>query len=306
MSALASEPSANRAGYRRGVALVLLAGLCWSTMGLIIRLMEVAGTWQILLTRSITLVLLLLVVLALRHRGRPDLAIRRAGLPGVLGGLGLVVAFSGGVHAIIHTSVANAVFLFASAPFMVALLSRLVLGESVRRGTWIAMAAALVGVALMVGQGVAAGRLAGNVTALLSAAGFALFTLALRRGRSSDMLPAVCLGGLFTAVTSAVVCLATGQAMILPPHDFALAVGLGLFQLGLGLVLYTLGSKAVPAAELALISMSEVVMAPLWVWLFLGETAEPQILIGGAVVLAAIGGNALSGLRRRPPPIGAV
>ena len=234
MSALASEPSADRAGYRRGVALVLLAGLCWSTMGLIIRLMEVAGTWQILLTRSITLVLLLLVVLALRHRGRPDLAIRRAGLPGVLGGLGLVVAFSGGVHAIIHTSVANAVFLFASAPFMVALLSRLVLGESVRRGTWIAMAAALVGVALMVGQGVAAGRLAGNVTALLSAAGFALFTLALRRGRSGDMLPAVCLGGLFTAVTSAVVCLATGQAIILPPHDFALAVGLGLFQLGLG------------------------------------------------------------------------
>ena len=78
---------------------------------------------------------------------------------------------------------------------------------------------------------------------------------------------------------------------------------MGIFQVGAGLILYTLGSRSLPAAELTLLSLAEVLLGPLWVWLFLGEEAGQNTLIGGAILLTAIAGNAMSGKRRKPPPI---
>ena len=99
------------------------------------------------------------------------------------------------------------------------------------------------------------------------------------------------------------ICLGLGLSFELSPVDGGIAMGMGVFQVGAGLILYTLGSRSLPAAELALLSLAEVLLGPLWVWLFLGETASVNTLIGGAVLLAAIAGNALSGKRRKPPPI---
>ena len=82
-----------------------------------------------------------------------------------------------------------------------------------------------------------------------------------------------------------------------------IAFALGVFQVGAGLAIYTIGSKVVPAAELALLSMTEVLLGPFWVWLFLGETASLYTLIGGVILLFAIAGNALTGLRRKPVPV---
>lgn len=78
---------------------------------------------------------------------------------------------------------------------------------------------------------------------------------------------------------------------------------MGVFQVGAGLAIYTIGSKVVPAAELALLSMTEVLLGPFWVWLFLGETASVYTLIGGVILLLAIAGNALTGIRRKPVPV---
>ena len=292
--------------YRQGVALVLLAGACWSIMGLVVRLMEAATAWQILFYRSLSLGVFLLLVLTIRSRGRPFRVFRRAGLPSLLGALALVLAFCGSIFAIRNTTVANAMFLFASAPFMAAVLGLLILKESVRRATWIAMAVGAVGVALMVAEGIALGHFLGNAAAVGSALGFALFAVALRRQYKEDMLPAVCLGGFFTAAVAGAMCLSGGEGLAILPHDLLLTLVLGIGQLGLGMTLFTIGSKSVPAAELALLAMSEVVLGPLWVWLVLGETAGFWTLVGGAVLLAAIAGNAVSGLRRKPPPIGAV
>ncbi len=292
--------------YRQGVALVLIAGACWSFMGLGVRLMEAATAWQILFYRSLSLGIFLFLVLAIRGRGRPIHMMRRAGLSSLLGGLALVLAFCGSIFAIRNTTVANAMFLFATAPFMVAGLGLLILKESVRRATWIAMGVGGFGVAIMVAEGLSLGHFFGNVAAALSALGFALFTIALRWQHKEDMLPAVCLGGFFTTVVAGIMCLATGQGLDVSAYDSLLALILGIGQLGLGMTLFTHGSKAVPAAELALLAMSEVVLGPLWVWLALGETAGHWTLLGGAVLMAAIAGNAMSGLRRKPPPIGAV
>ena len=292
--------------YRQGVALVLLAGACWSIMGLVVRLMEAATAWQILFYRSLSLGVFLLLVLTIRGRGHPLKVMHRAGLPSLLGGFALVLAFCGSIFAILNTTVANAMFLFASAPFMAAGLGLLILKESVRRATWMAMAVGGLGVAIMVAEGISLGHFFGNAAAVGSALGFALFAVALRRQYKEDMLPAVCLGGFFTAAVAGVMCLAGGEGLTISLHDLLLTFVLGIGQLGIGMTLFTHGSKAVPAAELALLAMTEVVLGPFWVWLVLGETAGPWTLMGGAILLAAIAGNAVSGLRRKPPPIGAV
>ncbi len=282
---------------------MLLAGVFWSSMGLGVRLIEQANVWQILLYRSMALATFLFVIITVRSGYKPVQTIRKAGFAGAIGGVSLVAAFAGGIYAIQSTSVANAMFLFASAPFLAALLGWIVLRESVRKATWAAMIIALVGIAIMVISGISVGRLAGNLSAILSALGFAVFTIALRWGKLEDMLPAVFMAGIFAIVIAASVCWIEGFSFTIPAKDVAIALSLGVFQVGLGLTVYTIGSKVVPAAELALLSMTEVLLGPFWVWLFLGETASLFTLAGGAVLMLAIAGNALSGLRHKPVPV---
>ncbi len=289
--------------YRKGVFFVLMAGVFWSTMGLGIRYIEVANVWQILFYRSIALAPFLFLVVTIRSNGHPLAVIRKVGLAGVFGAVALIFAFTGGIYAIQTTTVANAMFLFAAAPFFTALLGRLILRESVRKATWIAMAAAIGGISIMVWEGISLGHRDGNIAALVSALGFAVFTVALRWRKLDDMLPTVFLAGVFAIIIAGAVCAGAGYTLDIPRNDIGIALTLGVFQVGAGLAIYTLGSKAVPAAELALLSMSEVVLGPFWVWLALGETAGAYTLIGGAILMAAIGGNALSGMRRKPTPI---
>jgi drug/metabolite transporter, DME family len=289
--------SSTKINYRSGVLLVLAAGICWSSMGLGIRHIEVANVWQILFFRSLALTPLLLLVLTLRARGNPFPIIQRAGLAGGVGGISLVFAFSGGILAIQETSVANAMFLYAAAPFFTAVLGWLVLKEHVRNATWISMMAALVGIVIMVWEGISIGRMIGNVAALISALGFAVFTISLRWKKLEDMLPTVFLAGLFAIIIAGALCKIKGYGLDVPKSDILIALALGVFQVGAGLILYTLGSKTVPSAELALLSMTEVVFGPFWVWLFLGETAGGYTLLGGMILLIAIASNSLSSLR---------
>ncbi len=289
--------------HQRGLLFVFAAGVLWSTVGLGIRLIENAEVWQILLYRSVSLTAFLFVVILIRSRESPFRQVRRAGLPAVIAGLALVAAYSGGIYAIQSTSVANAMLLFASAPFLAALLGWVVLREPVRRATWIAILVAIAGIAVMVSDKSSGGALRGNLAGLGSALGFAIFTVALRWGKSGEMLPSVFLSGLFAIIITSAICWASGLAFVLSAKEALISTGMGVFQVGAGLVFYTLGSRTVPAAELTLLSMAEVLLGPLWVWLFLGETANLNTLIGGLVLLAAIAGNAISGARRKPPPI---
>ena len=301
--ATAIKIEAPNISYLNGVVLVLMAGVFWSTMGLGIRNIEVANVWQILFYRSWALAAFLFILITYRSGYQPIATIRKAGVAGVIGGMGLVIAFAGGIYAIQTTTVANAMFIFAAAPFLAAALGWIILRESVRKATWVAMIFALIGIAVMVVNGVSAGRLDGNLSAMVSASGFAIFTIALRWGKLEDMLPAVFLAGVFAIITSATVCQFGGYGFDVPTKDIVIALSMGVFQVGLGLAVFTIGSKVVPAAELALLSMTEVLLGPFWVWIFLGEVTSSYTLAGGLILLLAITGNALTGLRRKPIPV---
>lgn len=284
--------------YGLGMVLVVLAGVTWSTQGLIFRQIDEAGTWATLFWRSVGMIPVMLGFLIWRAGGSPLPAIRSVGLAGALGGLGLVGAFSGAIYSIQSTTIANAVFLFAASPFLTALIGWMVLGERVRVETWAAMAVAMTGIFVMVRDGLSGGAMAGNIAALLSAFGFAVFTVTLRWGKVSDSLPSVLLGGLFSIIAGAVVAAQMGQTLWVPPSDALWAMAMGAGTLSGGMVLYELGSRVVSAAESALLSNIEVMLAPLWVWLFLGETASAATFLGGAILLVAVTLNGISGARR--------
>lgn len=283
--------------YGQGVALVLAAGALWSLMGLGLRQIEAASVWQILFWRSVGMVPVLWAFIHVTSQGRPLAAIRSVGIAGAVGGFGLVFAFAGAIYAIQTTTIANAVFLFTASPFVAAILGWVLLGERVRPWTWVAIALAVFGMYLMVREGLAMGAVAGNIAALLSAAGFGAFSVALRWGKLADMLPAAMLGGIFSILVAGVILLARGEAIVVLPWDMGMAAAIGAVILALGMVMYTLGSRVIPAAELTLLALIEVLLAPLWVFFFLGETASAATFVGGGVLLAAVALNAVMGAR---------
>lgn len=284
--------------YRTGVVMVLTAGLLWSFQALMIRQIETAGPWTVLVWRSLAMAPVLLAFLAWRSRGAPWPAIRAAGLAGVLGGIGLVAAMGGAILSFQTTTIANAAFLLAASPFLAAILGWLILRETVALRTWAAIALALVGIFIMVREGLAAGALVGNVAALVSALGFAAFSVALRWRNIADSLPASILGAAFAVLAGTLAATQAGQPLAISAMDLMWCVLMGVVTMSGGMILYTFGSRVVPSAELTLLSNTEVLLAPFWVWLIMGETASTATFIGGAVVLAAITFNAFSGARR--------
>lgn len=281
--------------YGTGVLLVVAAGLIWSLQGLAFRQIASTDTWAVLFWRSAGTLAALIVLLSLTAGRAPLAAMRRAGIPGVAGGIGLVFAFAGSIYAMQATTIANAVFLFSASPFFAAILGWILLGERVRPATWAAIGLAAFGMWVMVRGGLADGALAGNVAALVSALGFAGFTVALRWGRLTEMLPAVALGAVFAALTAAAVQGARGASLALPPADIAITMAIGAGIVGLGLAMYTYGSRGIPAAELTLLSQIEVLLGPVWVFVFLNESASAATFAGGAILTAAVVFNGLSG-----------
>ncbi len=284
--------------YRLGFTFCLAAGILWSLNGLAIRLIDSAGTWAVLGWRSLGAVLVLGAWIWASSRGRPFAQLRAAGRFGVIGGVALVVAFAGAIYAYQATTVANAAFLLSAQPLMAALLGRALLDEPVHRVTWMAIALAVLGVFLMVRDNLGLGALSGNLAALALSAGFAVFTISLRAGRVAETMPVSFLGALFSVMAAAAVLAAQGEPLLPGLHDTILSLGMGVVLIGGGMALYTLGSRAVPAGEAALLAQGEVVLAPVWAWIVLDETVNGATLLGGTILLGALFMNGLAGMRR--------
>ena len=272
----------------RDAIFILLAGLCWSLSGIGVRLIEDANVWQIVFYRSISMSLFLGGVVYYTTGQNPiKIALEKGAISWVCG-FALVLSYVAGVYALQTTSVANTLLLFSTAPFQTAILARVFLGEIVRWRTWSAIGLSLVGVLIMVGGQDNQSHISGDLAALSAALGFAVFTISVRKGRTGNMMPAVFWSAILCLPIMVLICLYTNTSLIVGPKDASIALLLGIIQMGLGLLLFTLGSKTLPAAKMTLLALSEVFFAPLWVWLFLNERIPLQTLIGGSVILLAI------------------
>jgi len=285
-------------GYLKGLVFVFCAGIFWSTQGLAVRLIEAADAWQILFYRSLALSAVLAAAIVVRNGKRTLTAIQETGAGGLLGGLSLVFAYAAGIIAMQQTSIASAVLLFATAPFFAAILGLVLLSERVRRATWIAMIVALGGIIVMQGGTSSGGQIAGNLFAMGSAFGFAVFTIVLRWRKQNDMMPTVFLSGIFSVVICGVIISANGTGLRISNADMTIALLMGVFQSGAGLVLYTIGARTVPAVQLTLLPLVEIVLAPVWVALVVSEYPSSTVFLGGAVVLLTVFGEASLSIKK--------
>ena len=293
--------SANR---RIGIPLVLLAGIFWSTSGILYRLIQEATPWQVLLYRSLALMTALSLWLGWRYRGQVRQALTQAGLPALVGGLCLGTAFAGYILALEYTTVANAMFLLASAPFFAALAGWLILGERIAAYMWAAMALAGVGISIMAGEELSVGKGLGEGFALIAALGFAGLTISLRMRANTDKLITIFLATLVASLYGLAGIGFSGWQFSIPWVDLVNCLGMGWFQIGLGFALFTAGAKHLQAVELTLLSMTEVIAGPIIVWMGIGEIPSESSITGGALILVAITLMALMGARAsgRTPP----
>ncbi len=281
----------------RGVTLVLTAGVFWSFAGLAVRLIEDANEWQILFFRSVSLIAFLSLYFIVIRRGKTIQVFKECGWAGFFAGLALGSAFCAWIHALTHTTVANALFLLSTSPFFAALLGRWILGEKVSVALFWFIALAIFGVAIMVMEGYQLGTLFGTIMGIIAAIGFGLFAVLLRRGRSSDLVPAVFWAGFWAIAISATVIFFSSTEFEITANDMLYCALMGVFQVGLGLIIFTRGARYLPAAEITLLSLTEIVLGPLWVWLVVGEVPGLLTVIGGFVVLSSIAGQAFYTIR---------
>ena len=290
-----AESAAEAAAYRRGLSLMFTATLFTSIAGVVLRLVEDADGWQVLFYRSSALVVTLLPFIVWRYGTQAGAAFRAVGRSGLMVAVCLAGAFSLFIFALLETTVANVVFTVGLSPFFAAIFAWVVLREALAPSTLAAMAASLAGIALMVGDGLARGTLLGNALALGACLCYAAALVAMRKGQAVDMIPAVCLAGLLAAVVAAAMAPA---GLAVSGRDLGLAATLGVVQLGFQYILLTVAIRHVPAAEVALIGRASLVLAPIWVWLGVGEVPSALTLAGGAVIFLAITSHGVLAIRR--------
>lgn len=259
------------------------AAVCWSSGGLIARLVT-TGPWTTSLWRSLFAALFLSAVLWLA-RGRGIVAQwRDGGRPVLAVAACMAMASTCFIFSLAHTSVANTLILMSTGPYVTALAALIILGERVAPRTWVTMGVALAGAVIMVSDSYGRGAVAGDLFALVTAASFALATVLVRRHPEIRMAPAAALATTLTTL----VALPLADPLATTPRDLALLAFFGIGQFGAGLLLFVAGARLIPAAQSALIGMLEIVLGPVWVWLVLNERPRGASLVGGAVIFAAV------------------
>lgn len=282
-----------------GALLVAAACLCWSSGGILVRLLDLDAI-VIVFWRSLFMALAVASGLLIGYGRRAPAVITGVGWPGLLSGALLSSTFIGYILSLSYTQVANTMILMSASPLVAAVLAHLLLKERLGLATAYAIGLAMIGIAVMFSHGIAAGNLLGDVFGLLVALTFGANIVVLRRWRGIDMVPATMLGGLISAAMTAPWALGGTLEVAVEPANFLILATLGFFQLGLGLFLFVRGSRKLRAAELGLLTLLETVLAPLWVWIGIGEAPSTAALLGGSIVLAAVIGLSF-GERHRPP-----
>jgi drug/metabolite transporter (DMT)-like permease len=267
---------------RRGQLFVALAAVAWSSAGVLQRELSVDTTTQ-LAGRALFAFIALAGFVAISNRGRTVFVFRSMGTAGIAVAVCTAIASGSFIVALNHATVANVLFMQAVAPIAAALLAWIALGVSITRRAWLAMGVALLGVALMVG-GPGSGGPLGIAVSLVMTLAFAVAIVITRHRREVSMAPAICLSQLLLVLVVAPL----AHPSTMTERDLAFLVLLGVGQMGLGLAFLTVGARLIPAAEVALITLLEVVLGPLWVWIAFAEKPALTALIGGSVVILAV------------------
>ena len=274
------------------IPVVLFAGLLWSFGPLVVRHMDNPHLvpWQYIFGRGLTIFILLNLYLFFEEGKNFYKNYLKIGLSGIIGGSGLGVAMITFIYSITNTSAAVTLLCLAAMPFFTALLAFLFLRERISFNVWISIILASVGILIMAIGNTGEKSLAGFIFGLTSSIGFSIFSVTLRWKKETPKFTTVAFSGLFCFIFASIAILIKDQVFFASSYNgslFSLHGTLVCF----GLILYSIGSKAIPAAELTLLSLTEVVGGIFWVWLpifGINEVPSTNTIIGGFFLFVSL------------------
>jgi DME family drug/metabolite transporter len=277
---------------RIAIPVVLFAGLIWSFGPLVVRNMNDPHlvTWQYIFARGLTIFMVLNLYLFFEEGRKFYKNYFKIGLPGVIGGSGLGIAMITFIYSITNTSAAVTLLCLAAMPFFTALLGFLFLKEKISLNVWVAILIATVGIVIISSGNTEKNSLIGLVYGMASSIGFSVFSVSLRWRKETPKFTTVAFSGFFCVVISTIFILSNGSNFLSSSYNG------GMFSLHgtlvcIGLILYSIGSKVIPAAELTLLSLTEVIGGIFWVWLPLfgiNEIPSTNTIIGGFFLFMSI------------------
>lgn len=279
---------------RKGMLLMVGAGLCWSTSGILVRQVKLPDPWEIIFWRSIFMVVFLFGLLYWTNRRdsfSETIGVQKQVL---LAGAFYALTFFFFILSITRNTAANTFVLMSISPFFAALMGRIFLKELLPLRTWLLIGFAFLGIILMFYDGLDSGHNVGNILALGVPLAFSLNLMILRWARARvNMIPMVFFAGLFSILIS------FPLAWPLTPNlsDLTFLWVMGWMQLGLGSVLMTIATRYLTAAEVALFALLETTLGPIWVWIGVGERPTDVALSGGIIVIVALLINSLWDLK---------
>ena len=267
------------------VPVVLFAGILWSFGPLVVRYMDNPNQvpWQYIFGRGLTIFILLNLYLYFEEGIKFYKNYLKMGYSGIIGGTGLGIAMISFIYSITNTSAAITLLCLAAMPFFTALLAFLFLKEKISLNVWISIFIATIGIIIMAFGSTGSNSLVGFIFGMLSSIGFSIFSVTLRWRTQTPKFTTVAFSGFFCFVFAAIMLLSTKQVFFSTSYNGALFSLHGTLVC-LGLILYSIGSKAIPAAELTLLSLTEVIGGIFWVWLpILGinEVPDTYTIVGG-------------------------
>lgn len=283
-------------------ALGLGSGIVWSLGALAARLAGHADAWQYLIWRSVGVIVVMEIVSRVRGGGWMTPRAFTQGRIMFVGVLGLLLASLAFVYAIKNTTGANAAFLASVTPLFAVVLSRVFLGERLSRITIGALVLALCGLSIMVVADLSGGNMVGNVAALMSSFGFAVYTVCVRSEPDRDWSPILPGYASLMIVLCAVVTLIKGNPLVPPAGDTTYALLHGGVLIVVGTIMFNVASRTVPAVAMTILAQSEMAFVPFWIFLRFDEVPKPWTLIGGAIILTAVVGKAVLDARPAPEP----
>ena len=274
------------------IPVVLFAGLLWSFGPLVVRYMDQPELipWQYVFGRGLTIFIIINIYLFLDEGLEFIENYKNIGLSGIFGGIGLGIAMITFIWSITHTTAAVTLLCLATMPFITALMAYFFLKETISLNVWISIGLATLGIIIMALGNTSKGSLLGFIFGILSSIGFSVFSVSLRWRKETPKFTTVALAGFFCFLVSAIMISNNDSNFLSTGKNEALFATHGTLVC-LGLILYSIGSKNIPAAELTLLSLTEVIGGIFWVWLpWLGinEIPSTNTVIGGFFIFISL------------------
>ena len=267
-----------------GYLLILIGAFFLSWGGLLVREFDGADIWQILFWRAFFFTITLIIFIYCTYKDKAISVIKKSGLPGILGGFAMSLGFIAYIVSMTQTTVANVLFIISTQTIWLAIFGYLFLKEKISLKTLFSIILAMIGIVVMIRGSLGTGSLFGNFVALFVPINFAFLILLIRKFAKLDLVPALFYGGTIIIVVGFFM----SKTIIITPHDLLTSFILGTFQHAFGFICIVIGARSTPSVTVGLLMLSETLLGPFWVWVFLNEIPPMSVFIGGSIIVAAV------------------